>query len=444
MKEKETEIEKDIVIDNGCSSSIEDRESNIRNVNVGILGHVDSGKTSLVKALSTHLSTAALDKHPQSRERGITLDLGFSAFILDLLPEDHRLEDIADGNVSASVSSSSLSSKRQIQITLVDCPGHASLIRTIIGGAQIIDLVILVIDVTRGIQTQTAECIIISEITTNNLIIVLNKIDLIPEEERETRVAMEESRIRDKLKNSKFCNVPFIRFAAAVGGEKVAAVQVSQKNKYRTKEESLDDTDNEKKNRNSKSTLGMPELYRSLQEAFHILPQRREQGSFYFAVDHCFAVRGQGTVFTGTVLGGNLKVNDTIELPEYGKERRVKGIQMFKQAVKKITQGDRAAICLTNIDPKDIERTILTSVGAVRSITKCIAVVKRIRLFRSICSNKSKFHISIGHNTVMARASFFGAAELYEELENTNNVEENVGFVASSISEVRTSLNGEM
>ena len=77
----------------------------ITNINVGVLGHVDSGKTSLVKILSSVGSTAAFDKHPQSRERGITLDLGFSSFLAN-----------------------------DIQFTLVDCPGHASLIRTVIGG----------------------------------------------------------------------------------------------------------------------------------------------------------------------------------------------------------------------------------------------------------------------------------------------------------------------
>lgn len=88
-----------------------------------------------VAALSTKLSTAALDKHPQSKERGITLDLGFSSFSVPL-PE--RLS----GKINA----------QELQFTLVDCPGHASLIRTIIGGAQIIDLMMLVVDVTKGVQ----------------------------------------------------------------------------------------------------------------------------------------------------------------------------------------------------------------------------------------------------------------------------------------------------
>jgi len=101
-------------------------------VNVGVLGHVDSGKTSICAALSQVLGTAALDRNPQSQERGITLDLQFSALNVE-----------RDG--------------KPIRVCLVDCPGHASLLRTIVGGAHIIDVAMLVVDVTKGIQTQTAE-----------------------------------------------------------------------------------------------------------------------------------------------------------------------------------------------------------------------------------------------------------------------------------------------
>ena len=156
-------------MDAGAEEEADAGRNHILNVNVGVLGHVDSGKTSLVKALSTSLSTAALDKSSQSQQRGITLDLGFSAFSLPI--PDHLQEEAAD---RYSV----------MQFTLVDCPGHASLIKTIIGGAQIIDMIVLVIDVNKGIQTQTAECIVIGEITTDNFVVVLNKIDSIPEEER--------------------------------------------------------------------------------------------------------------------------------------------------------------------------------------------------------------------------------------------------------------------
>lgn len=141
---------------------------NALNINIGILGHVDSGKTSLAKCLSTISSTAAFDKNPQSQERGITLDLGFSSFTVPML---EHLKNATDKDI--------------LQYTLVDCPGHASLIRTIIGGVQIIDMMLLVIDVTKGIQTQTAECIVIGEITCKKFIVVFNKVDLLEEEKRE-------------------------------------------------------------------------------------------------------------------------------------------------------------------------------------------------------------------------------------------------------------------
>lgn len=106
----------------------------IININIGVLGHIDSGKTSLCKALSTIQSTAGFDKNPQSKERGITLDLGFSAFII-AIPEWFREKHLK-----------ALEPYEFLQFTLVDCPGHASLMKTIIGGASIIDFMMLIVD----------------------------------------------------------------------------------------------------------------------------------------------------------------------------------------------------------------------------------------------------------------------------------------------------------
>ena len=108
------------------------------NINVGILGHIDSGKTSLCRALSTVTSTASLDKAPASQERGITLDLGFSSFS-STRPDTEAWKDVKIDVPEGEES-------KELQFCLVDCPGHASLIRTVIGGAQIIDLCCLVID----------------------------------------------------------------------------------------------------------------------------------------------------------------------------------------------------------------------------------------------------------------------------------------------------------
>ncbi|KAJ8601465.1 hypothetical protein CTAYLR_005707 [Chrysophaeum taylorii] len=327
------------------------------NVNVGVMGHVDSGKTSLVKALSTTLSTAALDKHPQSQQRGITIDLGFSAF------------SVPWGD-------------RELQFTLVDCPGHASLIRTIIGGAQIIDMMLLVVDCVKGIQTQTAECLVIGEITTDDLVVVLNKIDSLPEFEREERLEKQTRRIKNQLP-LKFKEAPIVRVAAAVGGEKVAA--------------------GEKKN----ETWGLDGLVETLKATTKV-PERDTAGPFFFAIDHCFPIKGQGTVVTGTCLRGSINVNQAVELPELGVEKKVKSIQMFKKPVKKIECGDRAGVCLAQLDATLVERGILAAPGSVPYLSSAMARVEKVRFFRGGCVTGTKFHVTVGHATVLATCHFFG------------------------------------
>ena len=123
-----------------------------------------------------------MDRAPQSQARGITLDLGFSSFRAPL-PEH-------------------LDGEGDLQFTLVDCPGHASLIRTIIGGAQIIDAMVLVVDIIKGVQPQTAECLVIGEITTHDLIIALNKVDQISEEERPAAIETATKKLRRQLSSS--------------------------------------------------------------------------------------------------------------------------------------------------------------------------------------------------------------------------------------------------
>merc|ERR1719161_1383316 len=139
-----------------------------------------------------------MDKHPQSQERGITLDLGFSSFSADA-PE-HFKEAGYD----------------TIQFCLVDCPGHASLIRTVIGGAQIIDLFALVIDGNKGIQTQTAECMVVAEILANQLVIILNKVDMIPEAKRAKTLEKIKKQLRGAFARTKFgADLPFACTAAS-------------------------------------------------------------------------------------------------------------------------------------------------------------------------------------------------------------------------------------
>lgn len=335
------------------------------NFNVGVLGHVDSGKTSLARALSSTASTAAFDKNPQSRERGITLDLGFSSFTVDL-PE-HLREPAGDRFDS-------------LQFTLVDCPGHASLIRTIIGGAQIIDLMMLVVDVVKGVQTQTAECLLIGELTCPRMVVILNKIDLLPQDKRQSAVDKMTKRLHKTLENTRFKDCPVIAVAAKPGGPEAADTEEPQ---------------------------GVPELIQLL-KAQTYLPQRDPGGDLLMAVDHCFSIRGQGTVMTGTVLQGALSVNDTVEIPALKVTKKVKSIQMFRKPVTMAMQGDRVGVCVTQFDPKLLERGVVCSPGSLRTLYAAVISVRKIGYFRGSLSTRTKLHITVGHETVMAKVSFFG------------------------------------
>ncbi len=380
--------------------------SAITNINVGILGHVDSGKTSLVKALSTSLSTAALDKNPQSQQRGITLDLGFSSFMLPM--PDHLISKPE----TELKSSEGINEEKKMQFTLVDCPGHASLIKTIIGGAQIIDMIVLVIDANKGIQTQTAECIVIGEITTSSLIVVLNKIDLIPIEEREAKLEKITARIQNALSTTKFKDAPIICTAAAVGGEKVAAVGSSNTNTPLSSV-AVPHSSGESAERN----IGIKELVKTLCLRANV-PERDFNSPFYFAIDHCFPIKGHGTVLTGTVLSGQVAVNQIIELPYIQQQRKVKSMQMFHKNVKLAKQGDRLGMCVTNLDATTIERGIAVEPGSVLLLRSVLCLVKKIRFFKGICKSNTKYHVSIGHTTVIANAIFFGGKEIREKLES--------------------------
>jgi len=148
------------------------------------------------------------------------------------------------------------------------------------------------------------------------------------------------------------------------------------------------------------------ELIDCLLETLEI-PKRGSEGDFYFAVDHCFRIAGQGTVLTGTILNGSVAVNQTIEIPSLKEERRVKSIQMFRKPVQNARQGDRIGLCVTQLDPKQLERGIACAPHTVGSFQGAIAVVNKIRFHKLLCKNKGKFHVTIGHSTNIATCHFF-------------------------------------
>lgn len=138
------------------------------------------------------------------------------------------------------------------------------------------------------------------------------------------------------------------------------------------------------------------------------IPNRDPSGPLVFAVDHCFSIRGQGTVMTGTILSGSLKVNDTIEIPAMKITKKVKSMQMFKASIVEASQGDRVGMCVTQFDPKLLERGLVCSPCTIPTLFAAIISVKRIPYYKEAITSKSKFHITIGHETVMGKLQVFG------------------------------------
>lgn len=218
-------------------------------------------------------STAAFDSCKQSQERGITIDLGFSSFLLD---DDNR-------------------------ITLVDCPGHASLIKTIICGAQIIDAILLVIDATKGIQLQTAECIMLAELYAPRYLVILNKIDLLSSEHYDEIVKGLKTDVTKILSKTKAEFIDFVEFSTV-----------------------------------SNSEIHKANLTSKLLRLIEACPNRLLLDKpLLMVTDHCFVIKGKGSVITGTILQGSLKNGDSLQIISKGlsEVRKVKSIQIFKTNV---------------------------------------------------------------------------------------------------------------
>jgi selenocysteine-specific elongation factor len=318
------------------------------NVNCGVLGHIDSGKTSLCKALHQIASTASMDKHPQSKERGITLDLGFSSFI-----------------------SHEPTTGIQTQVTLVDCPGHAGLIRTVLGGAQIIDFCLLVLDAQKGFQTQTGECLVIAEIVTSKLIVVVNKMDLIcPENSEEFQVKFAQN-VRSVMSKTTFGGDCPIVFVSSLSG------------------------------------VGLNTLRDQVRFITTSLPLRDPSGLFHFSFDHAFSVKGQGSVFTGTVISGSVRKGQKLIFPYTRETGEVRSIQKFRVPAEFASQGDRVGLCIPGVSSDKERGDIYSDTTPTITSTVIIFVVRRIRFYKMGIKNGSNFHIAIGHNHCMGIPYFF-------------------------------------
>ena len=306
-------------------------------VHIGLFGHIDSGKTAVAASLSDIISTAGIDAHPQSKERGITIDIGFTSLILE-----------------------------EYLVTLVDGPGHADLIKISASSVEIIDCALIVIDINKGPQVQTGEHIIMIEsLNIENVIVTLNKIDLF-----KGNIEEEVKKIRNFFGSTSF-------------GPNVPIFIVSAKNKE-----------------------GLEELKEGILKIISNLHLKRDiAGDIIIPIDHYFPIKGIGAILTGTLLSGQLKISQTLDILPIKSSGRVKSIQIFHQNVENAKAGDRIGINMKGIDIRRLYRGCYATNNAEAFDYCDIIEVKsnNHKLFKPKTSFGTQVHITIGMLTIVGR-----------------------------------------
>ena len=298
-------------------------------VNIGTIGHVDHGKTTLTAAITKFLAMqgkaemqdySAIDKAPEERERGITINTAHVEYETDARHYAH-----------------------------VDCPGHADYIKNMITGAAQMDGAILVIASTDGPMAQTKEHLLLArQVGVPSIVVFMNKADLVDDEELLELVEME---IRETLSFYEFPgdDTPIIK------GSALNAL-ISESNdpsapEYACIKELMDAVD-----------------------SYIPTPDRKADQPFLMPVEDVFTISGRGTVATGRVERGRLNLSEEVEIIGLTEERRktvVTGIEMFRKMLDYAEAGDNIGALLRGVSRDEIERgQVLCKVGSVNPHTK--------------------------------------------------------------------------
>ena len=303
-------------------------------VNIGTIGHVDHGKTTLTAAITKYLAMqgkaemqdySAIDKAPEERERGITINTAHVEYETDARHYAH-----------------------------VDCPGHADYIKNMITGAAQMDGAILVIASTDGPMAQTKEHILLArQVGVPAMVVFMNKADLVDDEELLELVEME---IRETLSTYEFPgdDIPVIKGSA------------------------LNALTNDSNDPNHEDFACIKELMDAV-DNYIPTPPRTNELPFLMPVEDVFTISGRGTVATGRVERGQLNMGDKVQivgLEEEIKETTVTGIEMFRKLLDYAEAGDNIGALLRGIAKTDIERgQVLCKPGSIKPHTKFVGTV---------------------------------------------------------------------
>jgi len=295
-------------------------------VNVGTIGHVDHGKTTLTAAITMALNKKGLsdirtfdsiDNAPEERERGIT---------------------IATAHVEYSTE------KRHY--AHVDCPGHADYVKNMITGAAQMDGAILVVAATDGPMPQTREHILLArQVGVPKIVVFMNKVDMVDDPEL---LDLVEEELRDLLTSYEFPgkDIPIIR------GSALKALEVVSNPDSKVEDPALD---------------CIWKLMDAV-DSYIPIPERETKKPFLMPVEDVFSITGRGTVATGRVERGEVKLQEEVELIGLGihKKTVVTGIEMFRKELDVAMAGDNAGILLRGVDKNEIERgMVLAKTGSI-------------------------------------------------------------------------------
>jgi elongation factor Tu len=302
-------------------------------VNVGTIGHVDHGKTTLTSAITNVLAQTQanvvakafdeIDNAPEERERGVTIATTHTEYETDNRHYAH-----------------------------VDCPGHADYIKNMITGAAQMDGAILVVSAADGPMPQTYEHILLArQVNVPKLVVALNKADLVDDEELLELVELE---VRELLTKNGF------------PGDDLPVVQVSALDAL----ENAEDADN-------KWVKSIGELMQAVDDYIDV-PERDTERPFLMPVEDVFGIKGRGTVVTGRIERGIVKTGDQIEIVGFGNtvSTTVTGVEMFHKTLEEGQPGDAVGCLIRGIEREDVSRgAVLAKPGSINPSTKAKAQV---------------------------------------------------------------------
>ena len=303
-------------------------------VNIGTIGHVDHGKTTLTAAITKYLSLGddkiefmaydQIDNAPEERARGITINTRHVEYETEKRHYAH-----------------------------VDCPGHADYVKNMITGAAQMDGAILVVAASDGPMQQTREHILLArQVGVPAIVVYLNKTDLVDDEELLELVEME---VRELLNEYDFPgdDIPIIRGSARAALEAPNDI-------------------------NDPAYDSIKELMKAVDE-YIPTPARKTDEPFLLPVEDVFSISGRGTVATGRVERGTVKVSDTVEIIGLTEERKttvITGVEMFHKQMDQAEAGDNVGLLLRGIAKNEIERgQVLCKPGSIHPHTKFVGQV---------------------------------------------------------------------